>query len=367
MAHSIDELLGSGTLSEEVRSSISEAWETKQAELREEVASELREEFAGRYENDKAQIVEAMDTMIGEVIAKELEEFQADKAKVAEDRVAYRKHMSEHANVLNDFVMETLRKEINELREDREVADKNMAQLEGFVLEQLTKELNEFHDDKRSLVEAKVKMIKEGKQVIEQTKRKFIETAANKVENILESTIKTELTSLKEDIQVAKENTFGRKIFETFAGEFMGSYLNEGTEVAKMNKSIDALNAKLDEANEIVAQKEVQLAESTRKSRIATDNAERKLIMNEMMAPLSKQHKEVMNALLESTKTTNLQNAFNKYLPSVLNEDTKTKTKTKNTKVLSESSKEITGGKTTVAEANVDANIVNLRKLAGIQ
>ena len=68
MAHSIDELLSSGTLSEEVRSSISEAWETKQTELREEVASELREEFAERYENDKANIVEAMDTMIGEVV-----------------------------------------------------------------------------------------------------------------------------------------------------------------------------------------------------------------------------------------------------------------------------------------------------------
>jgi hypothetical protein len=271
--------------------------------------------------------------------------------------------MSEHANVLNDFVMETLRKEINELREDREAQDKNMAQLEGFVLEQLTKELNEFHEDKRSLVEAKVKMIKEGKEVIEQTKRKFIETAANKVENILETTIKTELTSLKEDIQVAKENTFGRKIFETFAGEFMGSYLNEGTEVAKLNKSMDELKAKLDESTKVIAEKEVQLAESTRKSRIATDKAERKLVMNEMMAPLSKQHKEVMNALLESTKTADLQNAFNKYLPSVLNEETKTKTK----KVLSESSKEITGGKTTVAEANVDANIVNLRKLAGIQ
>jgi hypothetical protein len=37
-----------------------------------------------------------------------------------------------------------------------------------------------------------------------------------------------------------------------------------------------------------------------------------------------------------------------------------------NKKVLSESSKEITGGKAMVAEANVDANIVNLRKLAGI-
>jgi hypothetical protein len=363
MAHSIDELLSSGALSEEVRSSISEAWETKQAELREEVASELREEFAQRYENDKAQIVEAMDTMIGEVIAKELEEFQADKAKVAEDRVAYRKHMKEHAVVLDEFVMETLRKEINELREDREAQDKNMVQLEGFVLEQLTKELNEFHEDKRSLVEAKVKMIKEGKEVIEQTKRKFIENAATKVESILENTIKNELTTLKEDIQVAKENTFGRKIFETFAAEFMSSYLNEGTEVAKLNKAMDNLKSQLDEANKAVAEKEVQLTESTRKARVAEDIAERKLIMNEMMAPLSKQQKEIMGALLESTKTADLQGAFNKYLPSVLKEDAKPQ-KTK--KVLSESSKEITGGKANVAEAAVDTNIVNLRKLAGI-
>jgi len=361
MAHSIDELLSSGALSEEVRSSISEAWETKQTELREEVAAELREEFAERYENDKAQIVEAMDTMIGEVIAKELEEFQADKAKVAEDRVAYRKHMSEHAVVLDEFVMETLRKEINELREDREAQDKNMAQLEGFVLEQLTKELNEFHEDKRSLVEAKVKLIKEGKEAIESTKRKFIESAATKVEGILENTIKKELTTLKEDIQVAKENTFGRKIFETFAAEFMSSYLNEGTEVAKLNKSMNELKAQLDEANKAVAEKEVQLTESARKARVAEDKAERKTALNEMMAPLSKQQKEIMGALLESTKTADLQNAFNKYLPSVLKEDAKPQ----NTKkVLSESTKEVTGGKT--AEANVDDNIVNLRKLAGI-
>jgi hypothetical protein len=303
-----------------------------------------------------------MDTMIGEVIAKELEEFQADKAKVAEDRVEYRKHMKEHAGVLDEFVMETLRKEINELREDREAQDKNMAELEGFVLEQLTKELNEFHEDKRSLVEAKVKMIKEGKEVIEQTKRKFIEGAATKVEKVLESTIKNELTTLREDIQVAKENTFGRKIFETFAAEFMSSYLNEGTEVAKMNKAMDELKSQLDEANKAVVEKEVQLTESTRKARVAEDKAERKLVMNEMMAPLSKQQKEIMGALLESTKTADLQNAFNKYLPSVLKEDAKPQTK----KVLSESTKEVTGGKSTEAEAAVDTNIVNLRKLAGI-
>jgi hypothetical protein len=363
MAHSIDELLSSGALSEEVRSSISEAWETKQTELREEVAAELREEFAERYENDKAQIVEAMDTMIGEVIAKELAEFQQDKSKVAEDRVTYRKHMKEHAHVLDEFVMETLRKEIKELREDREAQDKNIAQLEGFVLEQLTKELNEFHEDKRSLVEAKVRMIKEGKVIIEQTKRKFIENAASTVDKVLESTIKKELTTLREDIQVAKENIFGRKIFETFAAEFMSSYLNEGTEVAKLNKAMNKLKSQLDEATKTVAKKEVQLTESARKARIAEDKAERKLTMNEMMAPLSKQQKEIMGALLESTKTVDLQAAFNKYLPSVLKEDAKPQ-QTK--KVLSESSKEVTGGKTTETEVSTDANIFTLRKLAGI-
>jgi hypothetical protein len=362
MAHTLDELLSSGTLSEDVRSSISEAWETKITEAREEIATELREEFAERYENDKAQIVEAMDTMIGDVIAKELEEFQADKASLAEDRVAYRKHMKEHAGVLDEFVMETLRKEINELREDRVAQDKNMAQLEGFVLEQLTKELNEFHEDKRSLVEAKVKMIKEGKAAIEETKQKFVKNAAEKVNSVLENAIKSELTTLREDIQVAKENTFGRKIFETFAAEFMSSYLNEGTEVAKLNKQIKEISSKLDEANQTVAEKDVQLAESARKARIEADKAERKNIMNEMMSPLSKQQREIMNALLESVTTDKLQSAFNKYLPSVLKEDAKKPEK----KVLSENSKEITGNKQAVSEGTQSAEIINLRKLAGI-
>ena len=341
MAHAMDELLNSNTLSEEVRSSLSEAWDTQLTEARETITAELREEFAQRYENDKAQIVEAADTMIGDVIAKELEEFQADKAKVAEDRVAYRKHMKEHAKLLDSFVMDTLRKEINELREDRVVQEDNMSKLEGFVMEQLTKELNEFHEDKRSLVEAKVKMIKEGKEVINQTKADFIKTAATKVNGILENTLKSELNTLREDIKTAKENTFGRKIFETFAAEFMGSYLNEGTEVSKLSKVVESLQGEIENKNKAIAEKEVLVQESAKRARIAADTAERKQIMQEMMQPLSKDHKEIMGALLESVKTDKLQNTFNKYLPSVLKEDAKKPQK----KVLSESSKEITGNK----------------------
>ena len=364
MAHAMNELLSSSTLSEEVRSSLSEAWETQLTEARETITAELREEFAQRYENDKSQIVEAADKMITDVISKELEEFNQDKAKVAEDRVAYRKHMKEHAKVLDQFVMDTLGKEINELRQDRVAQEGNMSKLEGFVMEQLTKELNEFHEDKRSLVEAKVKMIKEGKEVINQTKADFIKTAASKVEGIMENTIRGELNTLREDIKSAKENTFGRKIFETFAAEFMSSYLNEGTEVSKLNKIVEGLQGKIEDKDKAIAEKEVKLVESAKTVRIAKDTAERKAIMQEMMQPLSKDHKEIMGALLESVKTDKLQNAFNKYLPSVLKEDAKPKT---NKKVLSESKSEVTGNKAEAsASAEGGADIVYLRKLAGI-
>ena len=364
MAHAMDELLSSNALSEEVRSSLSEAWDTQLKEARETITAELREEFAQRYENDKEQIVEAADKMMGEVISKELEEFKEDKAKVAEDRVAYRKHMKEHSKVLDQFVMDTLGKEIKELRQDRVAQESNMTKLEGFVMEQLTKELNEFHEDKRSLVEAKVKMIKEGKEVINETKREFIAKSAEKIEGILENTIKNELTTLREDIKTAKENTFGRKIFETFAAEFMSSYLNEGTEVAKLNKAMDEIQVKLDESEAKIAEKEVELKESARDARVKADMAERKAVMQEMMAPLNKQQKEIMGALLESTNTDKLQNAFNKYLPSVLKEDAKLPKK----KVLSESSKEVTGNKEAVKteKTGKTADIVYLRKLAGI-
>jgi len=143
----IEKILGSEVLSEEVKESVTEAWNAKLAEAREDITAELREEFAGRYENDKTQIVEAMEAMLNDTIKSELNEFAEDKAKLAGDRVAYKKAVKEHAGLLDEFIMQTLKTEITELREDREAQKANFGKLENFVLEQLTKELNEFHED----------------------------------------------------------------------------------------------------------------------------------------------------------------------------------------------------------------------------
>ena len=57
MAVTFNELLEGAGLSEEARTTIQEAWESRLTEAKEELTAELREEFAQRYEHDKNQIV----------------------------------------------------------------------------------------------------------------------------------------------------------------------------------------------------------------------------------------------------------------------------------------------------------------------
>lgn len=365
MAHAIEQLLSSEVLSEEVRTTLSEAWEAKLSEAREEITAELREEFANRYEADKEQMVEALDAMLGDTIRAELEEFAADKRAVVEAKVKYEKQIAEHAQLLDSFVMETLKKEVSELREDRQLQESNFEKLEGFVMEQLATELNEFHQDKQELLAEKVRLVKEGKKMIAEAKKEFISKASAKLAGIVESTLTSELGMLKEDIQTAKENMFGRKIFETFAAEFMGSHLAEGTQVSKLSQELLSVKEQLEESRKAIAEKE-QLIEAAEKKaqRIAEGNA-RKEKLASLLSPLAKDKRELMSNLLESVATSKLDVAYKKYLPTVLNESSTQKSQ--QTKQLNEArTSEVTGNKAVAQKTESEAEIINLRKLAGI-
>jgi len=90
MIDAISKLVESGAISEDVQKSISEAWDSKVKENRESVSAELREEFAKRYEHDKGVMVESLDKMIKEGLAKEIAEFKEDKELLAKERVNYK-------------------------------------------------------------------------------------------------------------------------------------------------------------------------------------------------------------------------------------------------------------------------------------
>lgn len=366
MAKNIDQILNSEFLSDEVKAGITEAWNSKLDEMREEITAELRDEFANRYENDKAQIVEAMDAMMTDAIKEELEEFAQDKKALQEDRVAYRKSIREHAKLLDKKIAEALETEITELKEDRKLQKENVAKLEEFVISKLTEELNEFHTDKKALVEQRVRLANEGKRVIQEARTNFIKKAASKVDKIIENTLRSEITTLKEDIQTAKENNFGRKIFETFATEFMTSALSEGTQISQLSRKLQNLNSKLQESSRLIEEKDKAIMEAEKKARVARDLSNRKAIMNEMLSPLNKGQREVMASLLESVKTEKLRDTFEKYLPTVLKEDV---AKTSTTKAkLTEGNTVLTGDRAsgTQIESEGSAEIIRIKKLAGL-
>ena len=363
MLDALKTLFENDVVSEEVRREIEEAWEAKIKENRRGATAELREEFAQKYEHDKQTMVESIDKLLEERLASELQEFAEDRKQLAEAKAKYVVAMRENAKLMKNFVIESLSNEVKELHEDQKAMATKYTQLEEFVVESLSKEIAEFYEDKKDLAETKVKLVKEAKSKFAEVKKDFIAKSAEAVSETVSKGLKQEITQLKEDIETARTNDFGRKLFEAFASEYANSYLNEKSETAKLLKVIDMKEKQISEAKTL-AVKAKKLAESASKeNKMLAESAQRDKVLNDLVAPLGKDQKEIMTDLLESVQTDRLQSAFDKYLPTVIDGNTPAKKKA----VLSEA-KEITGNRkeTNVSSKADDNNVVELRRLAGL-
>lgn len=367
------DILAEGTnLSEEARDAIQQAWDTKLVEAKEELTSELREEFAQKFEHDKSIMIESMDKFLNDKLQTEIAEFAEDKKALAEDRVVYKARIAEHVKVLERFITETLATEIKELRTDRDTQAGNVHKLEDFVLKQLAEEVKEFHGDKKALAEQRVKIVSEGRQELVKTKRTFVKKAAQVIEKTINETLKKEIGSFRTDIKAARENDFGRRIFEAYVGEYMTSHLNESGEVRKLQDAVANLTEQV-EKTKIVNAKQKQLTESVeRKLSAATDRVNRDKKLNELLGPLSKKDRGVMEELLQTVKTEKLDEGFKKYITAILNEDTPRRTQSTKRSTLKESVRTVKDGnkRATIAQQEEDqetlAEIQQLQKAAGI-
>lgn len=322
MSVKFDNLAESIGLDKEARELITEAWESKLKEARDEITAELREEFAQKFEHDKATLVKSVDRFISEKVNAEIEEFSQDKKALAEERVRAKKKIAEHSKMVEQFITETLAKEIRELKEDHASAKANVQKLEEFVLKQLAEEVKEFHSDKKALVEQRVKLVRENKRQLTESKQALVKKAANVLEEKVNKVIASEIKQYRSDIDMARKNDFGRRIFEAFASEYMTSHLNESSEVRKIQKTVEQLNQKLEESQRRLKEQQTLLESEQRKVRAAKDRLGRDKVMNELMSPLGKRQRAIMEELLENVKTANLRESFKKYLPAVLNEKT---------------------------------------------
>jgi len=357
-------LLESGIINEETRQAIHEAWEARLSEARDEIRAELREEFAQKYDHDKQVMSEALDRMVSDQLAGEISEFAEERKGLREDRVKAQRKLKEDATRFNQFLVKKLAEELSELRSDRKVHQEGMERLEKFVIHALSRELAEFATDKKAVVESKVRLVREAKVQLAALKKRFVTENADKMRKVVVSQLRSELTQLHEDIRVARENNFGRRIFEAFASEFNTTYLSEKAEVRKLLSALQSQKTELDEAKKTVS-KAKQLVESKEKeiARVR-EIGRRKEILEGLLKPLNKEKSGVMRELLENVQTDRLSAAFEKYLPAVLNESAPKATK----KPLTES-KVVTGDKRNTATGidDSDDNIIEIRRLAGLK
>lgn len=370
MLDALKPLLDSDLINESTRNEIQEAWDAKLNETRESVTAELREEFARRYDHDKSTMVEALDRMVTESLSEELAQIAEEKKALAEDRARFVTKMTESSGTFDQFMVKTLSEEIKELHNDRAAQADTIAKLEQFVVGQLSEEIQEFQADRQDVVETKVRLVKEAREQFKALKENFVKKSSAVLEEAVTAHLKSEIGQLKEDIEVAKNNNFGRKIFEAFATEFSSSMLNENQEIKDLKSKMEEVQTQLDEAKVAVAEKNQIVESKEAEIKAITESTARKDAMESLLKPLNKEKSAIMRDLLESVQTTKLKGAFERYLPAVLDGKSIIKESKVEKEMINENIKEVTGDKQTkkpAAKSNDDGNIVQLRALAGLK
>jgi len=366
MFDAIKPLLESGLINEDVGRELNEAWESKLNEAREQVRAELREEFAQRYEHDRSVMVEALDKMVTEGLTTEIEEFQTERQAMNEDRVKAQQKLRESATKFNDFMVTKLAEEIKELRSERKIQLENQQKLEQFVVHALAREIKEFAQDKQAVVEAKVKLVAEGRKQLETLKARFVAESASRINQVVTKHLKGEMGQLKEDIKVARENNFGRRIFESFASEFSVTHLNDKAETRKLMNALQLKDEQLAESIAKVNQAQKLVESKEREVRIIKESNLREKTMGDLLSTLNEEKADTMRNLLESVQTPRLQAAFDKYLPAVLNTGMEKKS---SKTMIRESVQEVTGDKS-AKQKEVDMeqrdNVIDIKRLAGL-
>lgn len=369
MLDAIKPLLESGIVNTETAQAITEAWEAKLNEAREQVRAELREEFAQKYEHDKNVMVEALDKMVTEGLSSEIAEFNEERRALNEDRVKAQKKLHENAQKFNDFMVTKLAEEIKELRADRKTQMESREKLEQFVVRALAREIREFETDKRAVVEAKVKLVAEAKSQLDALKAKFVAESARKVSRVVSDQLKGEINQLKEDISIARESQFGRRLFEAFAAEFSVSHLNEKAETRKLLSKLQTAEQQLAESAQKISETQRIVETKEREVRMIRENNLRERTLGELLGTLNEEKAVVMKNLLESVQTPKLKAAFDKYLPAVLNTGSQPKPEVEKRKVIAEAREVITGDKTAKVnevEGEDHDNLIAFKRLAGL-
>lgn len=361
----LEKLLKESKLSDEAKALITEAWNEEKSQ----VAAEIRLEMKERYNEDHKGLVEGLNSLMNSIIEESMQSVYDEKRKLVSDRMKIR----ESLGTFSDFANKILAEEVKGMRQERNTLNESMQQFINFSNKILAEELSEFHGEKQKLVEQRIKLIAEGKQQIQEAKKNFVEKASTSVAQFLEESNTKLQTEFLQEIMEARQNMFGRKLFEAFKQEFHAKQFNENSILSKMNSALNESESKMMDMKVKLQEAQEKAALAENRMRIMEDKQARAAIISELTKPLTPVQKRIMENLLESTQTNKLKDDFDRYHKSVLKESADSShavvNKQANKVILSEGVKTHTGNRTQKIDNSTledDDILADIKKRAGI-
>lgn len=356
MEELLKKLMESDVLTEDTVAKIKEAMDSKIEEAQKTASEETRSELSESYKKDMDRLVIALENMVREGLADELREF-------AEDKKALRSRIAEAAKA-----------KVNAESKAKKELKGHITVLESFITESLRRELEEFSEDRRVGRKALARTLRESKARQERDVRNFTKKGAAVLETVVEGQLKGLLNELRDDIQASRQNDFGRRVFESFASEFKATFFNENKELSKVSESLNKAKSQVAKAKKIIESKDGEISELKKKSNRADEVRRRKQIKESLLSRLEGPARAEMEEILKDVSADKLQPTFRRFL-SVVTESSSAKAG-RGRKTLKESARRRnsapavrTGNRTVVVEQKdigEDAEVQNMRRLAGL-
>jgi len=181
--------------------------------------------------------------------------------------------------------------------------------VETFVAKKLDEEIAELKSDIerfRDLEAEYAEKIVEEKHAMAETLSAELDALVEKMDAFFELRLSEEFQELKEDLQIVRENEFGRQIFEAYSTTFNKSFVDEESTASKLA----AANTELEEAQKKISALEESGAKMVREAKL-----------EKILAPLNGKKKEQMAFVLANVETSRLEEAYNHFIGRVLKEE----------------------------------------------
>jgi hypothetical protein len=271
-------------------------------------------------ENAKAEISSEWNMLVEQYkeTVREQESMKV-RAELAEQWIEERDAIN---NTVDEFTGKILEAELAELRADIENFRDLEVEYAGKLLEAKNELKKEYASDMAELLE--------------------------KMDEFFELRLSEEFEELREDLEFARQNEFGRKIFEAFSTEFNSSYVDSNSIQAKLSVTKNKLKDAHDRIFDLEEEKDTLIRESK---------------LEKILAPLSGKKREQMQLVLANVETERLDEAFNHFIDRVVQDSVPARREA--VTPLKESVTDAGANKSSIATQSDE--ISRLKKLAGIE